>query len=120
MTTSIKPFEEFQIEVFHRQFLRESIALFGKCIIWGFTQGIITIIFYAIIMAIAAASSEAAIGFIILFFIALVISGVAYVVFMISEIVKLINYHAIIKKNEQELLSRIPAIEIKNTAPKGL
>ena len=71
-------------------------------------------------MAIAAASSEAAIGFIILFFIALVISGVAYVVFMISEIVKLINYHTIIKKNEQELLSRIPAIEIKNIAPKGL
>ena len=120
MTTAIKPFEEFQIEVFHRQFLRESIALFGKCIIWGFAQGIVAIIFYAITMAIAATSSEAAIGFIILFFIALVISGVAYVVFTISEIAKLINYHTIIKKNEQELLSRIPAIEIKNATPKGL
>ena len=119
--TNIKPHEEFQIEVFHRQFLRESISLFGKCFIWALIQTAMVALYYIIAAAAAAGGLSSAIAGISIFFILIFItSGVAYIIFTISEIVKLINYHTIIKKNENELLSRISAIEIKSSTPKGL
>ncbi len=121
--TTIKPYEEFQIEVFHRQFLRETITLVGKCIIWAFLQSAVLIFLYVIALSITAAgneSSEAANVFLVFLLAVSVISGVALIVYLISGISKLINYHAVIKKNENELLSRIPAIEIETSASKEL